>query len=171
VIGLESPSGLAKNDGMKLDRALVEAAFVCDFVRVRELLKLGAPVDARDDDGRTPLFSAVLGGAVGLVGLLLEEGADPNARDNEGWTPLHFAAQEYLPEMARLLIAKGADPNARDNEGSTVLWRAVFSAAGRPEVAQLLLDKGAKADVDNDAGESAEALAERLGSTVLVKAN
>jgi ankyrin repeat protein len=155
----------------ELDRALVDAAFVCDFVRVRELLAQGASPEARDDDGRTPLFSAVLGGAVGLVGLLLEAGADPNAQDREGWTPLHFAAQEHLPEMVRLLMARGADVNARDGEGNSVLWRAVFSAAGRPEIVQLLVEGGAKADVANDAGESAEALAERLGSAVLEKAN
>ena len=155
----------------KLDSALVDAAFVCDFVRVRELLKLGAAADSRDHDGRTALFSAVLGGAVGLVGLLLEAGADPNARDSDGWTPLHFAAQEYLPEMARLLIARGADVNARDQDGNPVLWRAVFSAAGRPEIAQLLLVNGARDDVANDAGETPRELADRLGSTVLEKAN
>jgi ankyrin repeat protein len=156
---------------MSSDQELVDAAFVCDFVRVRELLAAGASPDAKDPDGRTPLFSAVLGGAVGLAGLLLESGADPNARDNEGWTALHFAAQEHLPEMARLLIGRGADVNARDGEGNSVLWRAVFSAGGRPELAQILLAAGARGDLANAAGESAEGLAERLGSTVLDKAN
>jgi ankyrin repeat protein len=154
-----------------LDRVLVDAAFVCDLMRVRELLALGASPDARDEQGRTPLFSAVLGGAVGLVGLLLEAGANPSAADEEGWTPLHFAAQEYLPEMTRLLIARGADVNARDADGNSVLWRAVFSAAGRPEIAQLLLAKGARDDQANAAGETARELAERLGSTVLDKSN
>jgi ankyrin repeat protein len=154
-----------------LDRTMVDAAFVCDFVRVRELLRLGADPNARDEQGRTPLFSAVLGGAVGLVGLLLESGADPNARDQDGWTALHFAAQEHLPEMARLLMARGADVNARDQEGNSVLWRAVFSAGGRPEMPQLLLANGARDDLANDSGETPHQLAERLGSTVLEKAN
>jgi ankyrin repeat protein len=73
--------------------------------------------------------------------------------------------------MARLLLGRGADVNARDGEGNSVLWRAVFSAGGRPDLAQILLAAGARADLANDAGESAEALAERLGSTVLEKAN
>jgi ankyrin repeat protein len=154
-----------------LDRVLVDAAFVCDLMRVRELLALGASPDARDEQGRTPLFSAVLGGAVGLVGLLLEAGANPSAADEEGWTPLHFAAQEHLPEMARLLVGRGADVNARDLDGNTVLWRAVFSAAGRPEIVQLLLAQGARDDVANAAGETARELAERLGSTVLERSN
>src|SRR4051794_3836610 len=115
-----------------LDRVLVDAAFVCDLMRVRELLTLGANPDARDEQGRTALFSAVLGGAVGLAGLLLEAGANPSAADEEGWTPLHFAAQEYLPEMARLLVARGADVNARDLEGNTVLWRGGLFRGGPP---------------------------------------
>jgi uncharacterized protein len=159
------------NHDRALDRVMVDAAFVCDLMRVKELLALGADPDARDEQGRTPLFSAVLGGAVGLVGLLLEAGADPNARDQDGWTALHFAAQEHLPEMARLLVARGADVNARDGEGNTVLWRAVFSAAGRPELAQLLLASGAKDDVANAAGETPRELAVRLGSLVLDRGN
>ena len=59
-----------------LDQELVQAAFVCDLGRVRDLLAGGADPDARDEDGRTPIFSAVLGGSIGLLGLLLEAKAD-----------------------------------------------------------------------------------------------
>lgn len=155
----------------ELDRTLIDAAFVCDFVRVRELLEQGADANARDADGRTPLFSAVLGSSIGLVGLLLENGGQVDARDNDGYTALHFAAQEYLPEIARILVARGADVNAQDDDGNSVLWRAVFSAAGRDEVVQLLLQHGARDDVPNNAGETPRALAERLGTNVLEKKN
>jgi ankyrin repeat protein len=147
-------------------RALVDAAFVCDLIKVRALLAEGADPDAPDDDGRTPLCSAVLGGSIGLVGLLLEGGADVNARDHHGFSPLHFAAQEYLPEMARLLLAKGADPNALDEDGASVLWRAVFSDHERHEVVSILVAAGAKPDLANKAGETPRALAVRLGSPV-----
>jgi ankyrin repeat protein len=162
---------VAIKDKDELDKALVDAAFVCDFVRVRQLLGRGADVNVRDEEGRTPLFSAVLAGSVGLVGLLLESNADVNAQDNEGWTALHFAVQEYEPEIARLLIARGANVNAQDHVGISVLWRAVFSAADRDEIVRELVKAGAKENLPNKAGETPAQLAARLGSTVLEKVN
>jgi ankyrin repeat protein len=162
---------VAIKDKELLNKGLSEAAFVCDFMRVRELLHRGADVDARDEDGRTPLFSAVLGGSVGLVGLLLEAGANVNAYDKEGWTALHFAAQEYEVEIARILVARGANPNAQDDDGASVLWRAVFSCGDRDEIVRLLMQNGAKDDLPNKAGETPRQLAERLGTTVLEPPN
>ena len=150
-----------------ISRELVEAAFVCDFIRVRTLLGLGAHPDARDEDERTPIFSAVLGNSVGLLGLLLEAGADPNAQDKDGWSALHFVAQEHLTEMAHILLGRGADPNLRDNDGNTPLWRAVHSSRGRTELVGVLRAAGAKDDLANAQGESAKDLDQRLGHGVL----
>jgi ankyrin repeat protein len=147
-----------------LDRELADAAFVCDLRRVRDLLRQGADPDVRnDDEGRPPLVSAVLGGSLALMGLLLESGADVNARDDHGWTALHFTAEEVLPEMASLLIAKGADVDAQDEEGNTPLARAIFSARGRGDVVRLLRQHGAKPDIPNRAGETPRQMADRLG--------
>lgn len=149
-----------------LNAQLCEAAFVCDFVRVRELLAKGANPNVRDEDMRSPLHQAVLGNSVGLLGLLIESGADLNAADAHGYTPLHFAVQENLSEMVAILVGKGANVNAVDEDGNSVLWRAITSARGHDEIAHFLLENGASPDQANHAGETPKALAERLGSTV-----
>jgi len=149
-----------------LDQQMVEAAFVCDLKRVRTLLSRGANPNARDADGRTPIFSAVLGGSVGLLGLLLETKADVNARDERGATALHIAAEEVLPEAATLLIGRGADVDAQDEEGNTPLSRAIFSARGRHDVVRLLLTAGARDDIPNNAGETPRQMSERLGEPI-----
>jgi ankyrin repeat protein len=160
---------ISSEERRALDQQMVEAAFVCDLVRVRTLLARGADPNARDEDGRTPLFSAVLGGSVALLGLLLESRADVNARDARGATALHVAAEEVLPEAATLLVGRGADVNAQDEEGNTPLGRAIFSSRGRYDVVRLLLKSGARDDVANKAGETPRQLAERLGEPVFTQ--
>jgi uncharacterized protein len=157
---------ISNEERRALDQQMVEAAFICDLKRVRTLLSRGADPNARDADGRTPIFSAVLGGSVGLLGLLLETKADVNARDEHGATALHIAAQEVLPEAATLLIGRGADVNAQDDEGNTPLGRAIFSARGRYDVVRLLLTAGAKDDIPNNAGETAREMTARLGEPI-----
>lgn len=157
---------MANASSPNLDEELARAAFVCDFVRVRELLAQGANPNVQDEDMRTPLHQAVLGNSVGLMGLLLEGGADVNAKDNQGFTALHFATQEFLPEIARILVGKGADVNAQDEDGNSVLWRAIFASRGRNEIARFLLDNGARDDLANHEGVTPRMLAERLGSSL-----
>ena len=53
------------------------------------LLEKGADVNAKNNDGWTPLHWASENGHEAIVSLLLEKGADVNAKDNDGETPLH----------------------------------------------------------------------------------
>jgi hypothetical protein len=65
---------------------------------VRALLEAGAPLDARDHQGRTPLMVAMLSEPVfnrareRIVEAMLHHRPDVDAHDDHGWTALHFAA-------------------------------------------------------------------------------
>lgn len=91
-------------DGQALSHAARDEAML------RLVLDAGAPVDARNGWGATPLTVAADGGDLGRVKLLLERGADPNARDEAGGTPLAHALD---PAIRAALAAAGAgDPYA-----------------------------------------------------------
>ena len=79
-----------------------------------------ADLEARNQDGSTPLHLAARDGAAEVVTTLLEAGADLEARDAIGRTPLHRAGARFGspdPFVVAGLLDAGADPNTRDNDG------------------------------------------------------
>ncbi|MCY1019326.1 ankyrin repeat domain-containing protein [Pyxidicoccus sp. MSG2] len=60
----------------------------------KELLDAGAPVDARDNGGGTPLHSAASYGYAPITELLLARGAEVNTLDKLGRTPLGIALRQ-----------------------------------------------------------------------------
>jgi hypothetical protein len=100
--------------------AVVRAAEHGAAGAVALMLDLGFPLDARGDDGATPLHAAAAAGSVPVVRLLLERGADVEARDTT-WrcTPVVWAGvgsgfrmgRDPAPDwvaVTRLLIEAGA---------------------------------------------------------------
>src|SRR5581483_5057182 len=53
---------------------------------IRLLLEKGADIEARDEQGQTPLIRAAADAQTGIVKLLLEKGADIEAKDTSGAT-------------------------------------------------------------------------------------
>lgn len=86
---------------------------------VPRCLKAGANVDARNEDGLTPLHKAAASSKTpAVVDALLKGGANVNARDEGGSTPLHFAAlRSKTPAVVDALLKAGANVNARDRAG------------------------------------------------------
>ena len=60
---------------------------------LRELLPVGADIDARDADGRSALWHAVVRGELGVVVHLAGLGASPSLADSDGRSPLFAAAR------------------------------------------------------------------------------
>ena len=104
---------------------------------VKKAIAAGVDVNAKDEDGGTPLLYATLSGHKEVAELLIAKGADVNAKNEDGHTPLHYAAVMGHKEIAELLIAKGADVNAKGVNGVTPLFGAAWG--GRKEIAELLI--------------------------------
>jgi len=122
---------------------------------LRQLIGLGANVNAIDQPGNTPLHRAVEAGDLEAAGLLLDQGADVNAKDFNSNTTLHLALTGRHPaEMISYLLGRGALPNLKNNFGNTPL-HMVVSLGLDPEVARLLVTKGADVNARNKQGNSA----------------
>lgn len=91
------------------------------------LIQAGAPIEARDALGRTPLLVALssperapnTASLRELVDVLLAAGADADARDDRGWSALHYLAVSPRLDhraLARPLQRAGASPS-RDRLG------------------------------------------------------
>jgi ankyrin repeat protein len=107
------------------------------------LLERRAELEARNNDGQTPLALATLAGNEDAFRSLLAAGANIDTVDRHG-TPLvsHAAATDRLP-ILRALLALRADVNRSDYAGISPLMYAVREGPD-PEVVWLLLRHGAE---------------------------
>lgn len=119
-----------------------EAVETGDLAVVQQLLG-GSPdlLEARDDDGQTPLLRAAGGGQVAMLQYLLDQGANLHAITENGSTALNLAAYGGHTDAAEFLIGKGIDVNVTTPRGFTPLLHAVY--AGQPATAEFLIAKGA----------------------------
>ncbi|KAL0634023.1 hypothetical protein Q9L58_007041 [Maublancomyces gigas] len=111
----------------------------------RLLITESCDITDSDDDERTALHHAAIGGKTEMVRLLLSKGANTLTRDlcavGDSRTPLHHAAARGHLDIIRLLVGNGADINSPDAKGGTPLQAAAWNRCD--EAVGLLLDLGA----------------------------
>ncbi|KAF6840022.1 ankyrin repeat-containing protein [Colletotrichum musicola] len=82
---------------------------------VEHMLRSGASVNARSEEGITPLLASVVAGQLNLAKLLLQHGADPNIATTGGCTSLMVAARNDRRDLVEALLSSGANPDAQLN--------------------------------------------------------
>lgn len=149
VLGLVG-CGERRPDRADSDR-LFDAARSGDVAAIRDLVATGAPVDARNAAGQTPLIVAAEADQTAAARVLLELGADAKAADTEGETAYPFAALNNNPELVGVLLDNGADRIGTKRFGGTPLIAA--SDRGFVEVVRAILARpGIPVDHVNNLG-------------------
>jgi len=86
------------------DISIHEAAYDGNIEAVRQHLAAGTDVNAKTDEGETPLHYAK---TKEIYELLIANGADVNAKTDRGRTPLDWTIMRKHPEIADLLRKHG----------------------------------------------------------------
>ncbi|NXJ14032.1 ASB10 protein, partial [Odontophorus gujanensis] len=123
---------------------------------VQLLLQYGAELEARNEEGQTPLNAACAQPHAAqdmeryyrVCQLLVDSGASVNAADRDHQHPLHLACKNANAQIAELLLAQGANVNIMNYSGNTALHNILQAAAYKLEhhpelVVRTLLNYGA----------------------------
>ena len=126
------------------------------------LVELGAKLDVRDKDGRTPIYVAAQKGSKQVAHRLKELGKGEDAKDSSGsGTLLHRAANEEDATATDILIDLKANLEATDNNGQTPLH--VASNKMCSEVVALLVAAKANVNAEDTNGKKPLHLAAAYG--------
>jgi ankyrin repeat protein len=135
-------------------RLLNRAVHVRNVDAIRTLIRVGADINARDENGRTALINAADYSyeSLPLVKILIEAGAEIDAQDLNGSTALLFStgARENIDVY---LIEHGADANLATRDGYTPLMRAAEKCAFSKM--RLLVEHGADVSARTKGGTTA----------------
>uniref|UniRef100_A0AAY4E0N6 Notch receptor 2 n=1 Tax=Denticeps clupeoides TaxID=299321 RepID=A0AAY4E0N6_9TELE len=140
-------AGADANAHDNMGRTPLHAAVAADAQGVFQILirNRATDLDARMNDGTTPLILAARLAVEGMVEELVHCHADVNAVDDHGKSALHWAAAVNNVEATLVLLKNGANRDMQDNKEETPLFLA--AREGSFEAAQVLLDHYSNRDI------------------------
>ena len=131
----------------------------CDANFVDTCSTFDVEIDKEDEDGYTPLFSAVIGNNIELVKELIRLGCDVKHLSKNGESLMHFLPNDTA--MVDFLISQGLSIDSKTNIGRTPIHYA--AEKGYKKLLTYLIDKGADPFVADDDGVTSDILASENG--------
>jgi len=129
------------------------AAQLGDLEKVKAFLERGTDINAKNDDGMTPLLLAISNKQTEVTKFLIENGADVNVGDKQDYVPLVYALGNEDSNTVQLLLDKGADIKSKDTAmGFSVLHWAILMDS--KESTELILAAGADVKAKSNTGET-----------------
>lgn len=142
---------------------LLNTVLAGDVAKAATLLKNGADINSRNEEGATALILAAGVGNLEMVEMLLQAGAEVDATDTRGWTALFKALFNYeqnrgFPDVVSALIDAGADIEHQIAYGTRPLM--IAAGYGEARVVEILLLAGVDVGATNEGGRTARVMAE-----------
>lgn len=126
-----------------------------DLLTIKELIQGGEDVNAKDEQGWTPLLWAAYNNQPRATELLLKNGAKANHQSTMQFgaivpksTALHIASYYNFKHVVKQLLDNGADVNIVDSRGRTALIFASYY--NFIDIVKLLVDKGADPNIKDN---------------------
>jgi uncharacterized protein len=127
---------LSKQNG---NTDLMNAATAGDIQLVKQLIDLGADVNASNKFGSTSLMGASAGGHLHIVQELIEHQANINAQGKDRSTSLMFAVRNGHIAIVEYLLNQGADLTQKNRNGKTAL--SIAAEAGLKQIVEMLKEE------------------------------
>lgn len=138
-----------------------------NYQMTEDLLAQGAPVDAKDQYGETPLIHAAAKRRASICQLLLNYNAQVDAKSNIGWPVLLYAVQNNHKEICELLLTHHAHVDIRNRIEQIPLMEA--TANNNKDICKLLIAHNAQVDAQDYYGSTSLMYAAHRGHTDICK--